>query len=179
MSRIGKLPVDLPKGVKSSIQGGIINIEGPKGKLSFRHSNEIAVRVEGDKIIVERRNDSPQARANHGTTRALIKNMIAGVEKGWARVLELNGVGYTAKVQGNKLTLAVGFSHDVEMELPKDIKCSVEKNTVIKLEGPDRQSVGQWASKIRKVQPPEPYLGKGIKYSEEVVRRKAGKTGKK
>lgn len=179
MSRVGKLPVELPKGVKAAISSGSIQVEGPKGKLSFRPGVGIDLVLEGSKVIVSRRNDSPQVKANHGTARAIINNMAVGVDKGWNRTLELSGVGYTAKLQGAKLTLAVGFSHDVTFDIPKEIKCLVDKNTVIKLEGPDRHAIGALASAIRKVQPPEPYLGKGIKYSDEVVRRKAGKTGKK
>jgi len=172
------MPLELPKGVKASIVAGAVNIEGPKGKLTHKVPNGISVSVENGVLLVVRAGDDRQSRSNHGTTRSILENMALGVDKGWTRGLELNGVGFTAKLQGTKLVLAVGFSHDVEMELPKGIKCVIEKNQ-IKLESADRDAVGLFASKVRKVQPPEPYLGKGIKYVEEVVRRKAGKAGKK
>lgn len=179
MSRIGKIPVAVPSGVKASFQNGVVSIEGPKGKLSFRPSEGIQVLCESDKIVVSLGSDpGNNASANWGTARATINNMVEGVTKSWKRVLELNGVGFNAKLQGQKLTLSVGFSHDVEIDVPKEIKANVTKNS-IELESADRQLVGTLAAKIRKVQPPEPYLGKGIKFAEETVRRKAGKTGKK
>ena len=188
MSRVGKQPVTIPAGVKVSVQDGVVLIEGPKGKLSFTPAKEVGVTVQEGKLIVaplvvqkDKKGEdflSPQVKANFGTARATINNMVSGVTKPWKRVLELNGVGFTAKVQGQVLTLAVGFSHDVLIDIPTVIKCVVVKNQ-IELESVDRQLVGTLASRIRKVQPPEPYLGKGIKYLEEKVRRKAGKTGKK
>lgn len=183
MSRVGKQPVVLPNGVKASVQNGVVLVEGPKGKLSFAPSKEIGVTIKDGKIIVapvvaHEGDIPPQIKANYGTARATLNNMVQGVTTPFKRVLELNGVGFTAKLQGQKLTLAVGFSHDVIIDVPKEIKCTVVKNT-IELESADKQLVGTLAANIRKVQPPEPYLGKGIKYMEEKIRRKAGKTGKK
>lgn len=178
MSRIGKQPVTVPQGVKASVSGGVVFIEGPLGKLQYKPGNGVKVVSENGKVIVSRVSEDKQTKADFGTTRARINNMVSGVTKGWKRSLELSGVGYTAKIAGAKLTLAVGFSHDVEIEVPKIVKCVVNKNT-IELESCDRELLGTLASKIRKVQPPEPYLGKGIKYTEETIRRKAGKAGKK
>lgn len=178
MSRIGKSPIEVPQGAKVSVQGTTVHVEGPKGKLSYVVGSGVNVKQEGPQVILSASVADRQSKANWGTARATINNMCHGVVKGWKRSLEMNGVGFGAKIAGQKLTLTVGFSHDVEMELPKEIKCTVTKN-VIDLESADRQLVGQYASKIRKVQPPEPYLGKGIKYVEEKIRRKAGKTAKK
>lgn len=180
MSRIGKLPVAIPQGVKASVQAGDVVIEGPKGRLSYRPAQGVSVAVEGGRVIVSAGDnlEDAQLKANFGTTRARINNMVKGVSAGWKRALELNGVGFTAKLAGQALTLTVGFSHEVVVQVPKEIKCTINKNT-IELDGADREQIGQLAATIRKVQPPEPYLGKGIKYVEEKVRRKAGKTGKK
>ncbi len=178
MSRVGKQPVVLPNGVQAEIKGNIVSMKGPKGSLSMKLGSGVKVVSESGSLIVSMVNNDSQAKANYGTTRALLSNMSKGLTTGWKRVLEMNGVGYTAKMAGQNLTLAVGFSHDVTIVLPAGIKCTVTKN-VIELESNDRELVGTYAAKIRKVQPPEPYLGKGIKYSEEKVRRKAGKTGKK
>ncbi len=178
MSRIGKLPVAIPAGVKGSVASGSVAVEGPKGKLTFVVRSGVNVEVIDGKFICSITGSDIQSRANFGTTRATINNMVLGVSAGWKKSLELNGVGFVAKLQGKNLVLAVGFSHDVVMEVPGDIKCVVTKN-LIDLESCDKELVGMFAAKIRQVQPPEPYLGKGIKYSDEVVRRKAGKTGKK
>lgn len=180
MSRVGKKPIAIPAGVKASINAGVVLVEGPKGKLSFSPARGVAVSVEGATLVVKAADSAAdrQVKANHGTARASLNNMVAGVATGWKRSLELNGVGFGAKVQGQSLVLSVGFSHDVTIEVPKGIKCTVNKN-VIDLESADREAVGTLAAKIRKVWPPEPYLGKGIKYAEETIRRKAGKTGKK
>jgi len=179
MSRIGKIPVQVPAGVKTSFNQNVISIEGPKGKLEFKLSKGIEASLDGSQIVIKLGSDlGPNAAADYGTARATINNMIKGVTTGWKRSLELIGVGFNAKLQGTKIVLQVGFSHDVEFEIPHDIKAVITKNN-IDLESTDRQSVGTFAAKIRKVQPPEPYLGKGIKFSEEKVRRKAGKTGKK
>jgi large subunit ribosomal protein L6 len=180
MSRIGKLPVAVPQGVKASVQAGAVVIEGPKGRLSYSPAKGISVVVEAGHVIVSAGDnlENAQLKADFGTTRARINNMVKGVSTGWKRTLELNGVGFTAKLAGQSLTLAVGFSHDVVVQVPKELKCNIVKN-VIELEGADRELIGQLAATIRKVQPPEPYLGKGIKYAEEKIRRKAGKTGKK
>lgn len=180
MSRVGKQPITLPSDVKAHVQGSVVSVEGKGTKLAFQLGRGVAAEVTGGEIIVkpiESISDS-QVRANYGTARARINNMVVGVTKGWKRNLELNGVGFNAQLQGDVLKLSVGFSHDVLMPLPKGIKCVVTKTT-IELESADREAVGTFAANIRKVQPPEPYLGKGIKYAEETVRRKAGKTGKK
>lgn len=180
MSRIGKLPVLVPQGVKASVVGNEIKLEGPKGKLSYKLLPGISVVVKDGTIAVSAADgkSNPQVNANYGSARAHINNMVQGVSKGWKRSLELNGVGYTAKVAGKDLVLAVGFSHDVTIAIPDEIKATVTKN-VIDLESSNKEILGLLASKIRKTQPPEPYLGKGIKYVEEKIRRKAGKTGKK
>ena len=178
MSRIGKLPVVLPNGVSGAIAGGFVSVNGPKGKLSFKIRPGIAVELVDGKFIVSIIGSDLQARADYGTARATINNMVLGVSNGWRKILELNGVGYVAKLQGQKLVLSVGFSHDVTMDVPASIKCIVTKNS-IDMESADREALGTFAAKVRQVQPPEPYLGKGIKYSDEKVRRKAGKTGKK
>ena len=179
MSRIGKMPVDLPSGVKASVANGNVNVEGPLGKLEFKTGTGVEANVVGGQLVVSCANESDkQSKANYGTARAVINNMVLGVSKGWTRALELNGVGFVAKVAGQKLTLTVGYSHDVVLSIPSVVQASVEKNR-IDLKSCDRAILGNFAATIRKVNPPEPYLGKGIKYAEEVIRRKAGKTGKK
>jgi len=178
MSRIGKLPVAIPSGVKGAVAGGIVSVEGPKGKLAYTIRPGVGVEVVDGKFVVSMIGTDLQAKADYGTARATINNMVKGVSTGWKKTLELNGVGFNAKLQGQKLVLAVGFSHDVTMDVPSAIKCNVQKNS-IEMESADREILGTFAAKVRDVQPPEPYLGKGIKYSDEKVRRKAGKTGKK
>jgi len=181
MSRIGKQPVTVPSGVQASISGRTVSIQGPKGKLSFEAGRGVSISQSGNviQVALEKKDSSDkQEKANFGTARAQINNMVTGVTQGFKRSLEMNGVGFTAKLGGNVLTLSVGYSHDVKIMLPKEIKCVVNRNT-IELECCDREMIGTLAAKIRKVCPPEPYLGKGIKYSEEKIRRKAGKTGKK
>ncbi len=178
MSRIGKLPVAIPQGVKAAVAGQLVSVEGPKGKLSFSVRPGVKVEVAEGNFVVSMTGNDAQSKADYGTTRATINNMVQGVSKGWKRLLELNGVGFAAKLQGKNLVLSVGFSHEVSIELPNEIKANVQKNSV-ELESADRELVGTYAAKIRQVQPPEPYLGKGIKYAEEKIRRKAGKTGKK
>lgn len=177
MSRIGKQPVELPSGVKASVANGRAVIEGPRGKLEYCCAHGVAIAVAGNTIVVTRTGSGKQADANYGTTRAHLANMVAGVTKGWKKSLEFNGVGYTAALAGNKLTVKVGLSHDVVLELPAGMKCKVERN-IVELESNDKQQVGNLAATIRKIRPPEPYLGKGIKYTTEVIKRKAGKTAK-
>lgn len=177
MSRIGKLPVEIPAGVKTTINDKVVSIEGPRGKMALTIGKGVEVVQEGNTLVVSRTDETVQGAANHGTTRANIHNLIVGLTSGWKRSLELNGVGYTASCAGDKLTLKVGFSHDVVMTLPEGIKCKVEKNVIV-LESNDKQAVGNFAAKVRRVRPPEPYLGKGIKYVEETIKRKAGKTAK-
>ena len=177
MSRIGKLPVEIPSGVKVSLAGGEILIEGPKGKLSHPIPSLITVKEEEGNVWVNTDSNAKQAQADFGTTRAIINNMVKGVAEGWQRKLILSGVGFTAKLSGDKLELATGYSHKTTVTIPQGISCKAQK-TEIELESCDKQAVGQIAAKIRKVCPPEPYLGKGIRYSDEQIRRKAGKTGK-
>ena len=179
MSRVGKQPVVVPAGVKAGMMGEIVKIEGPKGSLECSIPRGVSVALEGGKLMVTAAGIADrQIKANYGTTRAHLNNMVLGVTKGWKRSLELSGIGFNAKVQGALLILAVGYSHDVKMEIPKGVKCAVNKN-LIELESADKELLGTFAARIRKVRPPEPYLGKGVKFSEETVRRKAGKTGKK
>lgn len=178
MSRIGKLPVEVPKGAKIEVANGLVQIEGSKGKLSYRIPEGIEVKVDAGKVLVSKVLNDRQTSANYGSARAHIKNMLLGVSQGWKRGLELNGVGFTARLNGKKLVLNTGYSHEVVVEIPDGITCKADK-TKIDLEGSDKDLVGVLAARIRKVCPPEPYLGKGIKYDEERVRRKAGKTGKK
>lgn len=176
MSRIGKKPVPVPDSVKVAVHGRDIVVESGKNKLSFTHRPEVKVRVDpqAKAVVVERQGDDRAARALHGTTRALIANMIEGVTKGFSKELEVNGVGWTAKVQGTKVALSVGYADVREVEIPAGVKVEVAGNR-IKVSGADRQAVGQVAAEIRKQRPPEPYNGKGIKYSDEHIVRKQGK----
>lgn len=179
MSRIGKNPVSIPKGVTVSVEGGHIKVKGPKGELARPIPPEMVVKVENTTVTVTRPTDEARHRALHGLTRALINNMVLGVSAGFVRQLEIQGVGYRAEPQGAGLRLNVGFSHPVEYPAPKGIKLSVESNTLVTVEGIDKELVGQVAAEIRGIRPPEPYKGKGIRYKGEQVRRKAGKTGGK
>lgn len=178
MSRIGKLPIAVPAGVKISLDGTTISITGPKGTLTQQMHERMSVAVEGDQIVVSRPSEEKQDRALHGLVRALINNMVVGVTAGFQRDLEINGVGYRAEVKGKVLTLALGFSHPVVYELPEGITVEVEKQTKLSVKGIDKQLVGSAAAKIRSFREPEPYKGKGIKYSDERILRKAGKAGK-
>lgn len=178
MSRIGKLPIAVPAGVKISLDGTKISVTGPKGTLSQQMHERMSVAVEDDQIVVSRPSDEKQDRALHGLVRALINNMVVGVTAGFQRDLEINGVGYRAEVKGKVLTLALGFSHPVVYELPEGITVEVEKQTKLSVKGIDKQLVGSAAAKIRSFREPEPYKGKGIKYADERILRKAGKTGK-
>jgi large subunit ribosomal protein L6 len=175
MSRLARTPVELPKNVKLSFDQSTVNVEGPKGKLSMALPSEVALENKDNKIFVNRLTDSKQARSNHGTTKRLIENMCAGVANGHKRDLEVQGVGFRAAVQGNKLVLNIGFSHPVEYEFPKDVKVTAAKPTEISVEGVDKALVGLVAAKIRGFKPPEPYKGKGIRYAGEIVKRKQGK----
>jgi large subunit ribosomal protein L6 len=176
MSRIGRKPVPLPKGVTVSQKDGKYVVKGPKGELSKAVPTGVTIKPEGDKINVLRADDSPQNRAKHGLVRAHLANMVKGVTEGWTRELEINGVGYRAEVSGTKLTMALGYSHPVVFELPKVVAAKVDKNRVI-LTSADKDILGQTAAKVRELRPPEPYKGKGVKYAEEVIKRKAGKAG--
>jgi large subunit ribosomal protein L6 len=175
MSRLAKTPVVLPQNVKISFDKIRLNVEGPKGKLSMAIPSSIVLENKDSKLFVNRIADSKQARSNHGTTKRLIENMCVGVSHGHKRDLEIQGVGFRAAVQGNKLVLNVGFSHPVEYEFPKDVKVTLSKPTEISVEGVDKALVGLVAAKIRAFKPPEPYKGKGIRYAGEIVRRKQGK----
>lgn len=176
MSKVGKQPVVLPKGVEASISGDTISIKGPRGSLSHTIGSGVQVKQEGENLVVELVGKDKQARANYGTVRSLLNNMAIGVSQGWKKSLELNGVGYTAELAGDMLTLSLGYSHKVNFAIPKEVSCSAKK-TAIELESNDKQLVGNLAAQIRLSCPPEPYLGKGVRYSGEQVRRKAGKAG--
>ncbi len=178
MSRIGKLPIAIPAGVKISLNGNNISVTGPKGTLAQDIHERISVAVEAEQIVVTRPSDEKQDRALHGLVRALINNMVVGVTDGFKRDLEINGVGYRAEISGKILTLSLGFSHPVVYELPEGISVEVEKQTKLSVSGIDKQLVGSAAAKIRSFREPEPYKGKGIKYADERIVRKAGKAGK-
>lgn len=179
MSRIGRLPVDVPAGVQVSVQGVNVHVKGPKGELQRAFSPLIGIALENNQVIVTRSSDNPEERALHGTTRALIANMVRGVSAGFAVALEVEGVGYRAEMEGNTLVLHVGYSHPVRVEPPAGISFEVDQKTrQIKVMGFDRELVGQTAAELRRIRPPEPYHGKGIRYAGEKVRRKAGKAGK-
>ena len=177
MSRIGKKPIEIPAQVKMTVSPeGAIVVEGPKGKLDWKLPREIQARVDGQTFLVERANENRQVRALHGLSRALINNMVTGVSAGFTKSLEIQGVGFKANVQGSILNLALGFSHPIVFPIPDGIKVTVTDNTKIKVEGIDRQVVGQVAADIRAYYPPEPYKGKGVRYAGEAVVRKEGKT---
>ncbi len=179
MSRIGKMPITLPKGVEVKIEGQKVIVKGPKGQLEQTFSPEIELKLEDGTISVSRPNDEPRVRALHGTTRALISNMVVGCGEGFTRVLEYNGVGYRAELQGKDLVLNVGYSHPVNYPAPDGIEFDVDARArLIKIMGRDRHQVGQVAAEIRKVRPPERYHGTGIRYQGEEVKLKAGKSGK-
>lgn len=179
MSRIGRLPIVVPPRVEVDIKGTHILVKGPKGNLEYTFPEGVSFALENGVINVTRPSDARIHRALHGTTRALIQNMVTGVSTGFERILEINGVGYRAEVQGNQLILNLGYSHPIEINAPDGISFETDPRTrQIKVMGADKQKVGQMADFIRKQRPPEPYLGKGIKYLEEKIRRKAGKSGK-
>ena len=179
MSRIGKQPIDIPENVEVKIgENNLIDIKGPKGALQRQLVYILNIKRENNKLIVERSNDSKKSKSLHGLTRTLINNMVIGVTQGYSKVLEINGVGYRAAKSGNKLTLTLGYSHPVVMIDPEGISTSVEQNRIT-ISGIDKEKVGQYAADIRSKRAPEPYKGKGIKYADERIRRKVGKTGKK
>jgi large subunit ribosomal protein L6 len=175
MSRLGKLPVEIPSGVTASVAGGLVSVKGPKGELTFDAPAAVRVVQEDNAIKVEPAENSKFAKAMYGTARARINNMVKGVTTGFEKNLELVGVGYRAQMQGNDLKLALGFSHDVVYTPRAGVKISTPKPTEVKIEGPDAEVVGQTAAEIRKFRPPEPYKGKGVKYVDEYIRRKEGK----
>ncbi len=175
MSRTGKQPVTLPKGVKAVISGNTVNIEGPKGKLNITLPSGVKAEVQEDKVMVTRLNDEKQNKSMHGTARALINNMVVGVSEGFKKELEIIGVGYKAQMKGKDLALNIGFSHPVEFKVPEGLKVTVGKANRIEIEGIDKRLLGQFAADVRGVKPPEPYKGKGIRYVGEEVRKKLGK----
>ena len=180
MSRIGRHPVAIPAGVEVTIaENNYVTVKGPKGTLEKALPVEMEIKQEGVEIVVTRPNDLKKMKSLHGLTRTLINNMVVGVTAGYEKVLEVNGVGYRAAKSGNKLTLNLGYSHPVEMEDPEGVETVVEGQNKITVKGIDKEKVGQYAAEIRDKRRPEPYKGKGIKYADEVIRRKVGKTGKK
>lgn len=178
MSRIGKQPIPLPAGVEVKLDGNVVRVKGAKGELSRSVPEDMQVSVEDGQIVVTRPTDQPKHRALHGLTRSLVANMVTGVTEGFQRNLEVRGVGYRASMQGNKLVLAVGYSHPVEMVPPPGIEIEVPRPTQIVVRGIDKELVGEVAARIRRTRGAEPYLGKGIRFEGERVRRKAGKAGK-
>ena len=179
MSRIGKLPIELPTGVKLSQNGSEVVVQGPKGTLSRSILDCVSLEQTDKAILVKRADDSVKSRSAHGLTRTLLNNMVTGVTKGFEIALEINGVGYRAEAKGDVLNLSLGYSHPVNFQLPKGITVEVDKMTKLLVKGIDKELVGQTAAKIRGFRGPEPYKGKGIKYASETILRKAGKTGKK
>lgn len=177
MSRIGKLPIKLPEGVSLEIERSTVSVKGPKGELEKKYPRELMIEEKDGVLTVSVKKETPKSKALHGTFRSLIANMVKGVSEGWKKELELVGTGYRAEVTGNKLILAIGYSHPVEIEAPEGITFKVEKSDLT-VEGIDKEVVGEISAKIRAVRPPEPYKGKGIKYKDEVVRRKPGKAAR-
>ena len=180
MSRIGKMPIAVPAGVTVDIaENNKVTVKGPKGTLERVLPAEMDIKMEGNEVIVSRPNDLKKMKSLHGLTRTLIHNMVVGVTEGYEKKLEVNGVGYRAQKQGKKLVLSLGYSHPVEMEDPEGLETVLDGTNIIIVKGIDKEKVGQYAAEIRAKRAPEPYKGKGIKYSDEVIRRKVGKTGKK
>ena len=180
MSRIGRHPIAIPAGVTVEIaENNVVTVKGPKGTLEKALPTEMEIKQEGEEIVVTRPNDLKKMKSLHGLTRTLVANMVTGVTKGYEKVLEINGVGYRAQKQGKKLILSLGYSHPVEMEDPEGLESVLDGQNKITIKGIDKQKVGQYAAEIRDKRRPEPYKGKGIKYADEVIRRKVGKTGKK
>src|ERR1035437_10208668 len=180
MSRVGRAPVYFDKAVQITLTpANEVVVKGAKHSMTVRMRPEIKAKIEDGKVVFSKTNEAPETRAYHGLYRALVQNAVTGVSKGWTRELELNGVGYRAAVSGKKLELSLGYSHPVVFMIPQGIDITVDKQTRIVIAGPNREQVGQVAAKIRGFRPPEPYLGKGIKYSDETIRRKAGKSAAK
>ncbi len=176
MSRIGKQPIVIPPKVKVEVKGQDVRVEGPKGKLNWQLPRRTSIKVENGKAIVSRAGDDSQAKALHGLSRALVNNMVRGVSEGFVKKLEIQGVGFKAAVQGKNVNLSLGYSHPIVYPIPEQVKVTVDDNTKLTVEGPDRQLVGQVAAEIRGFYPPEPYKGKGVRYTDERVIRKEGKT---
>ena len=180
MSRIGRLPIDIPAGAEVKVEANNkVTVKGPKGTLVKELPVEMDIKVENNQVIVSRPNDLKRMKSLHGLTRTLINNMVIGVTEGYKKTLEINGVGYRGQKQGKVLTLSLGYSHPVEMEDPEGIEVTMDGQNIIIVSGIDKEKVGQYAAEIREKRKPEPYKGKGIKYADEVIRRKVGKTGKK
>lgn len=178
MSRIGRMPITVPAGVDVKIESGnSVTVKGPKGSMTQKFSTDMTIKIEDGQVIIDRPSDLKRHKAFHGLTRSLINNMIVGVSEGFKKELEINGVGYRAAMQGTKLVLSLGYSHPVEMIPPEGITVEVPAQTKIIVSGYDKQMVGEFAAKIRAHRKPEPYLGKGVKYADEIIRRKEGKTG--
>ena len=175
MSRVGKHPVEVPKGVEVAVEGGLVRAKGKLGQLSFQATDDVSIKVEDGKVVVKPTHNGKQARTMWGTARARIQGMVTGVSEGYSRELEINGVGFRAAVQGKSLNLQLGFSHDVNYPIPEGIAIKCEKPTSITITGADKQKVGQVAAEIRAYRPPEPYKGKGVKYIDEYIVRKEGK----
>ncbi len=175
MSRIGKKPIAVPSGITASVEGQTVKVKGPKGALSVELHDDVAVKLEGGQIKVDPRSETKRSRAQWGTSRTLIANLITGVSKGFERRLEINGVGYRAAVQGKNLQMALGYSHDIVYPIPEGITIATPRPVEIVITGSDRRKVGQVAAEIREFRPPEPYKGKGIKYNDERIFRKEGK----
>ncbi len=178
MSRIGKIPVEIPKGVTVTVEGGTVSCKGPLGELTYTIDDRLTVHQDNGQVVVERPTDNRRDKAMHGLARSIISNMVEGVSKGFEKALEIHGTGYRAAKQGQNLVLTVGYSHPVEIEAPEGIEFGVPNKTTIIVKGYEKQLVGQLAARVREVRPPEPYLGKGIRYRGERVRRKEGKTAK-
>ena len=174
MSRIGKMPIEIPSGVSVTVSGRIVTVQGKNGTLTLEHRPEVTVAVEDKQVVVTRSSDAKQSKAFHGMTRALIHNMVTGVTEGFKKELEINGVGWTARVQGRKLALSVGYADTRELDIPMGVDVDVQGNKVA-VSGADRQAVGQFAASVRAQRPPEPYNHKGIKYADEVLVKKEGK----
>ena len=175
MSRIGRMPIAVPGGVKVHVADQTVRVEGPKGKLSRPVPREVTLALDGSTLNVTRNDETRRTRGIHGLTRKLVANMVEGVSKGFTRVLEINGVGYRAEARGTTLHLTLGYSHPIAFQLPPGVTAKVDRQVVVTLEGPDREVLGQVAAALRELRPPEPYKGKGMKYAEETIRRKAGK----
>ena len=176
MSRIGKTPITIPAKVKVEVKGQKVHVEGPKGKLDWELPARTTIKVDNGLATISREGDDPQAKSLHGLSRALVQNMVTGVSEGFVKKLEIQGVGFKAAVQGKTITMNLGFSHPINYPIPDQVKITVEENTKITIEGPDCQKVGLVASELRSYYPPEPYKGKGVRYSDERVERKEGKT---
>ena len=177
MSRIGNVPIEIPEGVKVDVDGTNLRINGPKGELSREFSDYVAINVDDDAVVIERKDDSREARSHHGLVRSLVSNMVLGATEGYKRTLEIEGVGYRAEERGDFIRFDLGYSHPIMFELPEGVSCEIVKQTRVTLESADNELLGQVASKIRALRKPEPYKGKGIRYSDERILRKAGKTG--